>query len=131
VSALQSGTDATLAFSISNRTGKTIHNLDLGFSIFDTTGNQMLSVLYSSYQNQEFDLPCSGGCIRCRIPGLPLAAGRYRIGARLTIQGVEADWLQDGVGWIDIIEGDFFGSGSKGFGGHAPFLLKGIWNLTE
>jgi lipopolysaccharide transport system ATP-binding protein len=131
VSALQNGVDATLVFSVLNRTGKAVRHLDIGFSIHDTTGNQMLTVLYSSYQNHEFELTSARGCIRCRIPELPLAAARYRIGARLTIWGVEADWLQDGVGWLDVIEGDFYGSGRKGSGSHAPFLLKGNWSLTE
>lgn len=131
VSALQSGADAIFAFTISNRTGKSIQRLDAGFSIHDATGSQVFTILYSSYQNHEFEMTSARGCIRCKVPELPLAAGRYRIGARLTLQGVETDWPQDGVGWLDVIEGDFYGSGHKGFGSHAPFLLKGDWNLAE
>jgi lipopolysaccharide transport system ATP-binding protein len=131
VDTLQSGAGATLAFSILNRTGKPVRRIDLGFSIHDASGGQVFSILYSSYQNQEFELRYTNGCIRCRLPELPLAIGRYRIGARLTIQGVEADWPQEGVGWLDVVEGDFYGSGRKGFGNHAPLLLKGDWSLTE
>lgn len=131
VTALQSGADGTLAFSILMRTGKPVRHLDLGFSIHDASGGQVFSILYGSYQNQKFELNQTHGCIRCRLSKLPLAAGRYQIGARLTIQGVEADWPQGGVGWLDIVEGDFYGSGIKGFGNRAPLLLKGDWSLTE
>jgi lipopolysaccharide transport system ATP-binding protein len=131
VAALQSGADAILAFTLANRTGAPVQHLDAGFSIHDTAGHQVLAILYSSYQSQEWVLTSARGCLRCRLPHLPLAAGRYRIGARLTIRGEEADWPQDGVGWLDVVEGDFYGSGHKGFGSHAPLLLKGDWSLAE
>lgn len=130
VSAFQSGADATLVFTILNQTGKPVRHLDFGFSFHETSTNQALAVLYSSYQNSEFELAAPEGCIRCRIPQLPLAAGRYRIGARMTISGIEADWLRDGVGCMDVVEGDYYGTGRKGFGSHAPFLLKGDWSIS-
>jgi lipopolysaccharide transport system ATP-binding protein len=130
LSAVQSGTDTVLAFTVCNRQGFPVKGIDFGFSIHDSRGNQPLSVLYSSYQNQEFELTQERGCIRCRLPALPLAAGRYRVGVRITVRGSESDWPQDGVGWLDVIEGDFFDSGRKGFGSQAPFLLKGNWSLT-
>jgi lipopolysaccharide transport system ATP-binding protein len=131
INAVQSGEDITIVFYVANRTGKTVCRLDCGFSIHETTGNYPLSVLYSSYQGNEYELTSAGCCIRCSIPSLPLAAGRYRIGARLTICGIEADWPKDGVGWLDVVEGDYYRTGRKGFGGAAPFLLKGCWSLAE
>lgn len=131
VTAVQSGSDTVLAFTICNRQGIPRRGIDLGFSIHDSQGNQSLSVLYSSYQNHEFELIEKSGCIRCLLPHLPLAAGRYKVGARITVRGIEADWPQGGVGWLDVIEGDFFETGRKGFGNHAPFLMKGNWSFTN
>ena len=131
VSAVQSGAEAMLAFTLCTHQVAPVRGIDLGFSIHDSRGNQTLSVLYSSYQTQEFELTQERGCIRCRLPHIPLAAGRYRIGVRITVRGVEADWPQDGVGWLDVVEGDFYGSGRKGFGSQAPFLLKGVWSFTD
>ncbi|MGI5868124.1 MAG: ABC transporter ATP-binding protein [Kiritimatiellia bacterium] len=130
VSAFQSGVDATFAFHVVNQTGEPVKGLDLGLTIYAAKTNQTLTILYSSYQNSEFELAASEGCIRCCIPRLPLAAGRYRIGARMTVFGVEADWLRDGVGWIDVVEGDYYGTGRKGFGSDAPVLMKGTWSIS-
>jgi len=131
LAALQSGLDAVFVFSYcSNQLRSTIRNVDMGFSLHDTT-NKTLSVLYSSYLNRTFTLTSKKGEIRCWIPSFPLAAGRYRIGARITVSGVEADWPRDGIGFFDVIEGDFYGTGKRGFGEGVLFLLKGEWKVTE
>ena len=131
MAALQSGLDAVFVFSYcSNQLSSTIRNVDMGFSLHDTT-NKTLSVLYSSYLNRTFTLTSKKGEIRCRIPNFPIAAGRYRIGARITVSGEEADWPRDGIGYFDVIEGDFYGTGKRGFGEGALFLLKGEWKVTE
>ena len=131
VPAVQCGADVVLAFSLLNQSGKPLRRVDVGFSIHDSTGSQTLSVLYGSYQNQEFELTQTRGCARCRIPKLPLAAGRYRVGARVTVGGVESDWPRGGVGWLDVVLSDFYETGRPGFGAKAPLLLKGDWSLAE
>ena len=44
---------------------------------------------------------------------------------------IEADWPKDGIGYLDIIDGDFYGTGNKGFGEGVPFLVKGEWRMVE
>jgi lipopolysaccharide transport system ATP-binding protein len=129
--AVQSGSDVVLAFQVHNRAGRPLRCVDVGFTVHDSTGSQLLSILYSSYQNREFELSQARGCVRCHIAKLPLAAGRYRIGARLTAGKAEADSPKDSVGWLDVVEGDFYESGRRGFGARAPLLLKGEWSLDE
>jgi hypothetical protein len=62
---------------------------------------------------------------------LLLSPGRYRVGARITTGGEEADWPRNGVGYLDVESGDFFRSGSEGFRGPTPFLVNGTWDVRN
>jgi lipopolysaccharide transport system ATP-binding protein len=132
VPAARSGSDIVLVFHYRRDMSVPVSkNVDVGFSFHSVTTWLMLSVLYSSYQGITFDLSAEKGEIRCRIHRLPLAPGRYRLGARITVNGVESDWPRDGIGFIDVVEGDFFGTGKSGFGENVPFLIKGDWEVRE
>ena len=62
----------------------------------------------------------------CKVDNLFLAPGRYRVSARILAGQDESDWLLDGVGYLDVEAGDFYGTGSKGYGQY-PILLNGSW----
>jgi lipopolysaccharide transport system ATP-binding protein len=125
----KSGDDLVFAFNYEVAPGSNPANVDIGFSIHDGTHHQTLSVFYSSYVHQEFTTLPQAGVFRCRVPNFPLAAGRYRIGARVVAGGIEADWPRDGVGMVQIEPGDFFGTGRLGFGSGAPLLIQGEWHV--
>jgi lipopolysaccharide transport system ATP-binding protein len=125
----RSGMDIVFVFAYQTRSTECIENVDVGFSIH-TADNLSLFVLYTSYLGQNLTVVAPYGEFRCRINRLPLSAGRYRVGARVTVGGEEADWPKDGVGYLDVETGDFFGTGNKGFGEAAPFLIKGQWELS-
>ncbi len=127
LSVLSSGQDTVFVFGFSCPDGETPKRVDMGFSVH--YGSQTLFVLYSSYTGQAFSVAPTRGQFRCFIPRLPLAPGRYRIGARVTVGGEEADWPRDGIGYIDVEAGDFFGTGRRGFGGGVPFLVDGSWTV--
>jgi lipopolysaccharide transport system ATP-binding protein len=129
VAALQNGKDAVFVFRYSCERGDVARNVSVGFGMFSPTG-QLLFVLYSSYTGQDFDAVPPSGEFRCYIPRFPLVAGSYRVGARVTINGEEADWPRDGIGYVEIVPGDFYGTGSLGFGNNSPFLVDGSWSVT-
>ncbi|MGH7902279.1 MAG: hypothetical protein ACRENZ_11140, partial [Thermodesulfobacteriota bacterium] len=105
-----------------------IRNIDMGFSIH-SPNDQPLFVLYSSYVGQVFQtLPFSGE-FRCLVPKLPLAGGRYRVGARVTVSNEDADWPRDGVGYLNVESADFYGTGSKGIDRSDCFLIAGEWKV--
>ena len=132
VSTIRSGEDAIFVFlcRCSHNTQVKM-NIDIGFSVHTVPYNNTLSVLYSSYQGKTFDVDKRIVEFRCLIKSLPLAKGRYKIGGRITINGDEADWLHDGIGYIEVIDGDFYRSGKIGFGSGAPFLIKGEWSVQQ
>ena len=128
LSAVQSGMDIVFVFGYKCQKTKNLDKVDIGFSIHSTFNNQTFTVLYSSYKGTTFDAIYDKGFFQCRIDHFPFSAGKYLIGARITVNGVEADWPFDGVGFIEVVEGDFFGTGNKGFDGNTPFLVDGKWS---
>jgi lipopolysaccharide transport system ATP-binding protein len=131
VSAITTGDDLIMAFGYETKKGISLRNVDIGFSIHSITNNQILCVLYSSYVGHIFDEVPRSGVFQCQVAKFPLAPGRYRVGARVVVNGNEADWPQDGIGYVDVESGNFYGTGSKGFDGNAPLLLLGNWYLSQ
>lgn len=125
VSDLVSGMDAVFVLGYDAPRGP-VRNVDVGISVH-SDHDQTLFVLYGSYVGQTFDVAGGRGQFRCRIPRLPLAAGKYRVGARVSANGEEADWPQDGVGFVAVEAGDFYGTGNRGCEGAAPILVDGRW----
>lgn len=105
--------------------------LDLGFSLHNQLGD-MLSVLYSSYQNVLFPLSQSQYIyVRCKVIGFPFACNRLIVKGRLVLDGDESDWPKSPLGYVDIESGDFFGTGNPGFEGDLSFLVKGQWEFND
>ncbi len=128
LAAVRCGMDIAFVFGFRCRDGETPKNVDIGFSIADGN-NQLLFVLYTSYVNQAFEAVPRAGEFRCGVRRIPLSPGRYCVGARLTVEGEEVDWPRNGVGYLEIEVGDFYGTGKKGFESSTPFLVTGQWSL--
>ena len=126
---LQSGRDALFVFDFECAEGASPTNISVGLSVH-TTDEQTLFVLYNSYTGPDFEKLPPYGQFRCLIRRLPLRADRYRIGARVTVAGEEADWPHDGIAFVDIEQGDFYGTGSLGFEGASNFLVDGVWSCN-
>jgi lipopolysaccharide transport system ATP-binding protein len=124
-----SGEPCTLVFTYSNNGCSNGDWVDVGFGLHALTGERLL-LLYASHLNQTFQSVHASGQFRCRLPSLPLATGRYKVYPRIEVNGVEADFPQNGIDWLDIQEYDFYGTGlPMGHHGHAhaPYLTKGEW----
>jgi lipopolysaccharide transport system ATP-binding protein len=131
--AARSGMDVVFVFGFETPTNGSPEKVDIGFSIHSESHHNevVLLVLYSSYVGQVFAVVPRTGVFRCFVPRLQLAAGRYRVGARVVENGEEADWPWNGVGYLDVEQGDYYGTGSAGFGAGAPILLNGKWEVRE
>jgi len=129
IHSVRSGADTVISLDYVAPTLPATARVDVGIS-FSTPDEQLLTVLYSSYVGQTFSKVPDAGRFRCRIRKLPLAPGTYGVGARVLVNGLEADWPRDGVGEITVEPGDFYGSGHKGFEHFAPLLLSGNWTVT-
>lgn len=124
------GQDITLVFDYEIPSSKPLKNVNIGFSIHNNVGD-MLSVLYSEYCGMVFsDLPVEGK-LRCTIRDFPYTVGRYMIGARVLVNGIEADWPREMIGTIDVEGGDFYGSGYIPSAGAGSILVRGDWDIKN
>jgi lipopolysaccharide transport system ATP-binding protein len=122
------GEDITLVFGYELLTNKNINNVNIGFSIHTISGT-ILSILYSEYVNQTFSALSEKGQFKCTIRDFPYSIGRYMLKVRVVANGIEIDWPQDYIGYIDVESGDFYHTGSNGHNGIAPVMIRGDWNV--
>jgi lipopolysaccharide transport system ATP-binding protein len=70
-----------------------------------------------------------GDGVECRIPRLPLSAGRYKIGLFLELNGVIEDWLQESL-VFEVLESSYFGTTRNvpfGWEGRTV-LVNNVWH---
>ena len=106
-------------------------NIDLGFSVHNSD-EELISVLYSSYQNQTIRVNKSGKYnVKCLIPNFPLNEGEYLVKGRIEVDKKEADWPKPALGKFNVVKGDFYGTGNLGFSGKSKLLIKGEWEIQD
>ena len=103
----------------------------MGFSLH-TPDDELISVLYSSYQNRMMQVNENGHCIiKCLISDLPLNEGEYIVKGRIECDKVESDWPKAALGKFNVVKGDFYKTGNLGFNGKSKLLIKGEWDLKN
>jgi len=123
---ISSGDQATLVFRIKVNK-KDVQKVDIGFRLHDAY-DVCLSVLYSSYQGHLYRFNSIGyQYVRCRLPNLPYPPGRITVKGRILVNNIESDWPRPPIGFINIIDGDYYGTGRSSKSGGAAFLIKGNW----
>ncbi len=124
------GSACTLVFGYTNQGCSPDARVDVGFGLHAPTGERLL-LLYASHLGRTFAPAPAQGQFRCRLPAFPFATGRYSVYPRIEIGGQEVDFPRDGVGFIDVEEINFYGTGrrmgSHGHG-HAYYLTTGEWS---
>jgi lipopolysaccharide transport system ATP-binding protein len=126
---VQSGSDFDIVLRYKRAPSAAIGKVNIGISLHQKD-ETILCVLYSSYTGQAFEWIPDNGVFRCHIKRLPLNEGHYLLGARVEVAGAEADWPRGMIGNLEVIAGDFYGSGVKGFDGAAPLLLTANWSVS-
>jgi len=126
---IQSGQDVVFVFGFKCANSARPRNVDFRFGIYTLLGER-LTDLYASYVNQVFETVPEEGEARCLVRHFPFASGRYIIRAAIAVNDEIADFIPAGVGFIDVMEGDFWGTG-KIPRQPIPFLISGEWFLTN
>ena len=103
--------------------------IDLGFSLFSATGS-MLSNLYSSWQNKQFNLSEGQHTISCLVQSFPFSAPNLFVRGVLKHNDSLADWPDDHFGELRIDSGDFYSTGKEP-SDKIDFLFKGDWSCKN
>lgn len=67
------------------------------------------------------------GVFTCTIPRVPLAPGHYTVSVFCEVDGRVADWVQHAA-VLEVVEGDFFGSGRLPSEAHGTFYVDHHWS---
>ena len=90
---------------------------------------ETLSIVYSEYAGITFSRLPKFGKLKGTIKDFPYSIGRYLVGVRITVNGVEADMPNGHVGYIDVVAGDFYRTGIVARDGVGPVLIRADWQL--
>jgi len=119
-----SGQDVVIVLEYESSTPLGYVSMSLGF--YGLQGQFLLMC-----GNELSGYPLSGlppcGKICCTLPRLPFASGTYSVNIYAEISGVMADWVQEAF-QIDVVAGDFYGTGRIPQKTHGGFLALQIWN---
>jgi len=127
LAAARSGMDIAFVLGFQCHNLDKAKNVDVGLAI-GKSEDRTLFRLYRSYTDPTFEIVPQFGTFRCHIPRFPLSPGSYLVSARVTVGGDEADWPRNGIGYIDVEAGDFYGT-SKSGDKDTPFLVCGKWQI--
>ena len=75
---------------------------------------------------QDFPQVGPHGKFVAQIQKLPLMPGRYTVNLYAEVNGVLADWITEAA-FIDVVEGDFFGSGYLSPSSHGGVVVPHGW----
>ena len=126
IEAIITGMDVFFVFGCTSY--KKVDNISIGFGLLDEMGKDLIAH-YNDFSNQVIPSMDGEKIIKCKITNFPLNEGSYLIKARIRSNGVEEDNLVDGIGTIEVVKGDFYGTGKVMPKGKRkiPFLVKGDW----
>lgn len=84
--------------------------------------------LANDLSGQWFDHAPASGVFSCRIDRMCLTPGSYDVNLYSTVKGVVADWVTSAAR-VDVLEGDFFGSGRLPPKGYGSTLVPHTWSV--
>lgn len=123
------GQDAIIDIAYASTLNDAIRNVKVGISIQDSIG-QSITHMESDYPREALTTIPPHGVIRCYVPRLPLTLGRYILTVCILVKDEPIDWIPDAAE-MNVMEGDFFGTGGmppKEFG---PLVLDQAWSLVN
>ncbi|MCX7744994.1 MAG: polysaccharide ABC transporter ATP-binding protein [Flavobacteriales bacterium] len=105
--------------------------IDVGFSIHHAEDDRLVSIFYSSYVGTMFPSDKDEIIYICDIEDLNLAEGRYLMRAQLMSRQQIVDYPVAGVGFIEVVEIDYYGTGIKSAKltrDKPSMLIRGTWH---
>lgn len=128
-SSLGAGEDFDLVLHFDVRRPEDVTGVVGSIALADTRGVKALLVS-SAFSGQYLRLPSRGGQVVCRIRDLNLAAGTYSVTLFLGGRNGEVfDCLND-VRTVDVVGGDFFGTGHPGYPEQCKVLSRSDWSVV-
>ncbi len=123
------GEDVDIVLRYTSPDGRPVRNAGFAIGIYTVFGVLILQCQSDLTGVVLRELPAEG-TVRCRIPRLPLPAGRYTINVFGTAAGDIADWVQRATE-LTVAEGDYFGTGQRIPESHQSVLVDQDWLVED
>lgn len=124
-----SGQDIEIHFHYETLQNYSRANVVMGFMV-RTSWDVPVFLQHNRLTQDDWNaLPPSGAFV-CRIRKLPLPPANYRLGLSVMCDGEYLDRVDDAVE-LNVVEGDFFGSGEVPPITHGCCLVEADWRISE
>lgn len=123
---LLSGCNYIIELKYKNYSNESINNVIVSIELNDERGNRLL-LFRNDLNNSVININQGIGYIYCKIENLPLTVGTYNFSLYLSMNDTLIYDLINDVLYVDVIGGDFFGTGKLGFPDHCRILTKTTW----
>jgi lipopolysaccharide transport system ATP-binding protein len=118
---IQSGQNCSFLIYLTNHSGVKQTSVSISLDFNDSTCGKVL-LFNSKMLNSYFDIATDGACFEIIIDKLPLAFGKYNISLYLGQGKSETLDFIDNAITVNVLEGDFFGTGHPGIPSHCKIL---------
>jgi lipopolysaccharide transport system ATP-binding protein len=125
---IPNGSTIKLVFGYETKDGPEVKNIELAILVETSSGERALQ-FGTRFTGQNFRRVPPKGYITCTIRRFPLVPGRYNIASYLVCESREADFIAS-LTYLDVVDGDFFGSGYEVHENESKFLVDGTWSCV-
>jgi len=129
VDAVASGQDVRISIGYCSMDGSVPKNVKVGIGVYSMNETFLLYCSNELVGTSFKTLPPEGH-VECMIPQLPLTPGQYYLNISFLVKGILADWISGAVN-LQVIEGDFFGTGRLPPAAHGGFLTRQKWEASS
>jgi lipopolysaccharide transport system ATP-binding protein len=124
-----SGQEVSIVAEYEASDDKPLGIISVAFAIYGSLGEQ-LADLWNQSTGAIWEKPPSKGRVICRLPKIPLNAGRYTFNICSYVNDMMADWVHH-AGVFNVVAGDFFGTGTLPAANQGSFLFHQEWQLDR
>jgi lipopolysaccharide transport system ATP-binding protein len=117
---------SAVTFCLSYEAAEPLAEVYVAFDLHERYGEPVINCNTADV-GQDFHSIPRAGVFRCRIPRLPLRAGKYLGNVYCSSKGQVLDWIQAALG-ISVADGDFFGTGIVR--NRSLFMLDHAWQVV-
>jgi len=125
---IQNGHTIKFFFGYCAQDGRGGRNLNLGIIVERENGKRVFQ-LGTRFTGQQFDRVPPKGYLVCTIKRFPLVPGRYKLGTYLESEAQASDYIAS-LTYLDVVDGDFYGSGYQVFENESKILVDGTWSCS-
>ncbi len=125
---IPNGHTIKLVFGYETKDGREAKNIELAIVVERSDGEKAFQFA-TRFTGQNFRRVPPKGYIACTIHKFPLVPGRYNLASYLVCESRKSDFIAT-LTCLDVVDGDYFGSGYQVFENESKILVDGTWSFS-